>query len=230
MKLTTICIDAGHSLHIDKKCDKQFDKKETKEWVLNDRIADMVEELLALYSCKVIRLDDTTGKTHIELNDRIKQANSINPDYIISIHHNAGICGGKGGGTTVYYGGSKSERKTQAKKLYDILVDHTNLIGDRKSPVVKTTSLAMVCKTKSPCLLIENGFMDSSTDVPIILTEKHARLTAYAILEFLVDLLGLKGKTTQYTVEVTCEGEEVATKCVKDLKTMGYIGKIKNKE
>lgn len=225
-----ICIDAGHSLEIDKKCDKRFDKKQTKEWVLNDRIADMVEEYLKLYACDVIRLDDTTGKTHIELDDRVDRANSINPDYIISIHHNAGVLGGKGGGTTVYYGGNKTERKTQAKQLYQTLIDHTNLVGNRKSPVVKTSSLAIVCQTKSPCLLIENGFMDSSTDVPIILTEKHAQETALAITEFLVDLLNLQTKDTHYTVEVNFIKKESALQCVKDLKSMGYTATIKNKE
>lgn len=228
--MTTICIDAGHSLEIDKKCDKRFDKNQTKEWVLNDIIADLVEKYLNLYECEVIRLDDTTGKNHIELDDRVDRANTINPNYIISIHHNAGVKGGKGGGTTVYYGGNKAERKTQAKQLYKTLIDHTNLVGNRKSPVVKTNSLAIVCETKSPCLLIENGFMDSSTDVPIILSEKHAQATALAITEFLVDLLNLHSKNTNYVVEVKCTSKESATKCVKNLKSMGYTATIKNKE
>ena len=46
-----------------------------------------------------------------------------------------------------------------------------------------------------PAFLIENGFMDSKTDVPIILTEAHAEKTAKGIVEFLVDTLKLSKKT-----------------------------------
>ena len=43
--------------------------------------------------------------------------------------------------------------------------------------------------------LIENGFMDSRTDVPIILSDVHARKTAEGIVEFIVDHFKLKKKT-----------------------------------
>ena len=53
-----------------------------------------------------------------------------------------------------------------------------------------------VCKnTKMPAFLIENGFMDSTTDVPIILSEDHANKTAQGILNFLVKEFKLQGET-----------------------------------
>ena len=43
-----IALTAGHYLGTPGKCClKRLDPKETKEWVLNDRIADKVEKLLA---------------------------------------------------------------------------------------------------------------------------------------------------------------------------------------
>jgi hypothetical protein len=48
-----------------------------------------------------------------------------------------------------------------------------------------------------PAFLIENGFMDSATDVPIILSPEHAERTAQGILRFLVEeyLLDYKNVT-----------------------------------
>ena len=46
-----------------------------------------------------------------------------------------------------------------------------------------------------PAFLIENGFMDSTTDTPIILTEEHAEKTAIAVTNFLVDHLKLTLKS-----------------------------------
>lgn len=43
-----------------------------------------------------------------------------------------------------------------------------------------------------PAFLIENGFMDSSEDVPIILSQEHAINTAEAVVDFLVKEFSLK--------------------------------------
>jgi hypothetical protein len=45
-----------------------------------------------------------------------------------------------------------------------------------------------------PAFLIEGGFMDSPTDVPIILSDEHARKTAKGIVSFLVEEYSLKPK------------------------------------
>lgn len=181
-----ICIDAGHGRNTaGKRCMKKLDPNETREWVLNDRIADKLGELLKSYNCELLRVDDATGNVNVSLEDRVKKANNWGADVYISIHHNAGVNGGKGGGTQVYYTSSKTERKTQAQALYDAIVALTKLVGNRSSKVINQNMY--VCKnSKMPAFLIENGFMDSSTDVPIILTEAHATKTAQGILNFLV--------------------------------------------
>ena len=45
--------------------------------------------------------------------------------------------------------------------------------------------------------LIENGFMDSRVDTPIILTQEHANKTAKGVVKFIVELLNLKAVKTQ---------------------------------
>lgn len=190
-KVAKICIDAGHGLYTSgKRCMKKLDSNETREWVLNDRIADKLEVMLKSYNCEVLRADDTTGLTDVSLANRVKKANNWGADIYISIHHNASINGGSGGGTQVYYYSSKAERKTQATKLYNNIVNMTKLVGNR-SEKVKKYPYYVLAQTKASALLIENGFMDSSTDVPVILSETHSQYTAQGILNFLVDELGL---------------------------------------
>lgn len=200
-----IAIDAGHGMNTaGKRCLKSIDRNQTREWWLNDRIADRLEKLLAGYDCKIVRVDDTTGEQDITLASRVHKANSANADMYISIHHNAGINGGSGGGTVVYYYSSKTERKEQAQMLYNLVTDETKLYGNRSSRVLKN-AFYVLKNTKMPAFLIENGFMDSKTDVPIILTEEHAEKTAQGILAFLVQELGLVKKNA---TEAPTEAQE----------------------
>ncbi len=217
-----IAIDAGHGMKTaGKRCLKSIDSAETREWWLNDRIADMVEEELnTSYDCQVLRVDDTTGVKDISLSQRVKTANGANADIYISIHHNAGINGESGGGTVVYYYSDASERLVQARALYQEIVKRTGLSGNR-SQVVNKYGFYVIKKTKMPAFLIENGFMDSKTDTPIILTKEHAQRTAEGIIAFVADQLKLRtrqkkesdatGKLEQTEDEVrAAEKEKVA--------------------
>ena len=198
-----IALDAGHGYNTaGKRCMKSIDPKETREWWLNNRIIDRVEELLANCNCEIIRVDDTTGIKNISLSARVKAANKADADIYISMHHNAGVKGGAGGGTVVFYYSNKAERKEQAKSLYDAIVSRTGLVGNRSSKVAMK-NFYVLGKTTMPAFLVENGFMDSKTDVPIILTEEHAEKTAQGVVEFLVKELGLTGgrKTVIHTVK-----------------------------
>lgn len=185
-KRPIIALDAGHGLHTPgKRCMKAIDPAETREWILNARVADRVQELMAAYDCTVIRVDDTTGARDISLAARVKAANAAGADIYIAPHHNAGINGGIGGGTVVYYCSSKDERRVQAMHLYDAITARTGLIGNRSSKVIKR-GFYVIKNTHMPAFLIENGFMDSRTDTPIILTKTHAERTARGIVDFLV--------------------------------------------
>lgn len=194
MATKIICVDAGHYYNEGgRRCSKKFDPAEHREWWLNDRIADLVEtELLRDYDCKVVRADDTTGAKNISLSNRVKTANNANAHMYISIHHNAGINGGNGGGTVVYSYKNDTD-KARAVRLYNYLIAQTNLVGNRKSPTT-VGDLYVINKTNMPALLIENGFMDSSVDVPIIISQAHAEKTAKGIVNFLVAELKLEKK------------------------------------
>lgn len=198
-----IAIDAGHGYNTaGKRCLKSIDSNQTREWSLNDRIADMLEQLLSGYECEVIRTDDTTGKNDVSLSDRCNKANTWGADIFISIHHNAGLNGRSGGGTQVYYYNERSSQ-VEAQALYDAVVAETGLVGNRSSKVIKK-DFYVVKYTKMTSLLLENGFMDSPDDTPVILTEDHANKTAQGILNYLVKELGLKRKSAEVLYRVQC--------------------------
>lgn len=189
--MVKIAIDAGHGLKTaGKRCLKSLDPSQTREWYLNDRIADKLEELLAVYDCEILRTDDTTGKTDVTLYNRVKRANKWGADIFISIHHNAGVKGKSGGGTVVYHYG-QADDKQRAERLYKAVVAETGLKGNRSLPVAKG-NFYVINNTTAPALLLENGFMDSKTDVPIILSEAHAEKTARGLCSFLVEEFNLQ--------------------------------------
>ncbi len=190
-----IALTAGHYLGTPgKRCLKSLDPNETREWVLNNRIADKIETLLKNYTgYKLLRTDDTTGKTDVSLVARTDAANKFGADFYLSIHHNAGIGGGEGGGivSIVYTGVTDSVTLSWQKELYNALVSATGLKGNRSTPLAKM-DLHEVRETVMPAVLLELGFMDSKTDVPVILTEAYADKCAKAIVEVIAKRGGLK--------------------------------------
>lgn len=193
-----IALTAGHYMGTPgKRCLKSLDPNETREWWLNDRIADKVEKLLQAYTgYELLRTDDTTGKKDISLTARTNAANNWKADFYLSIHHNAGVNGGDGGGIEAYvYTKVDNETLAWQKDIYNALIAATGLKGNRATPLAKA-NLHECRETKAPALLLELGFMDSRKDVPVILTEEYADKCAAAIVEVLVKRGNLQKKQT----------------------------------
>lgn len=192
-----IALSAGHGYHIPgKRCLKELDPQETREWVLNARVCDQLEKVLGDYDgVEVLRLDDPSGAENPSLSTRVARANGWPADLYLSIHHNAGVKGDSGGGIVAYTHPQSSKTSVEWRdELYEALIEHTGLRGNRSRP--KTTGDFYVLRaTQMPAVLLELGFMDSSTDVPVILTEDYARACAQAIGEVLVRRGGLTHKT-----------------------------------
>ena len=169
-----IALTAGHYRYTaGKRCIKSLDPSETREWVLNDRIADKIEKLLATNytGYELIRTDDTTGETGNTLEERTGMANDFGADFYLSIHHNAGIEGGKGGGIVAYVRKNASAVAVEWQKaLYNALIAATGLKGNRATPLAQENFQECIL-TKMPAVLLELGFMDSQTDVPVIMSE-----------------------------------------------------------
>lgn len=190
-----LALSAGHYLYTaGKRCAKEIDPLETREWVLNARIADKLTEMLSKYDgVEVLRLDDPTGEIPIKIEERARISDEHNADFYLAIHHNAGINLGNGGGVVVYHY-PLDRNKAQATELYNDVVNANGLRGNRSRPIVETNELYEVCVPQADSILLENGFMDSWTDTPIILTDQFAENTAKGLLKFFVDYLKLEVK------------------------------------
>lgn len=217
-----LALNAGHYMGTaGKRCSKSLDKNETREWWLNNRICDKIEEKLKAYDgYQLLRIDDTTGATDVELSKRTTKANSWGADFYLSIHHNAGIYGGNGGGVVAYvYTKVDDTTKAWQKELYDAIISKTGLKGNRSTPLA-SSNLYECRKTTMPCVLLECGFMDSKVDVPIILSEDYAEKVASACVEVIV----AKGKLTKKKIETPAPAPKTisAEKLIKELKAKGY--------
>lgn len=229
-----IVLDAGHGINTaGKRCLKAIDPNETREWTLNDRICDKVENLLKAYEgYQLLRVDDTTGKTDIALATRTTNANKFGADIYISVHHNAGVKGGSGGGVMAFtYTKVDDSTKNWQSELYNAIINATGLKGNRSTPL-STGDFYVLRKTTMPAVLLECGFMDSTTDTPIILTEAYADKVAKAIVDVIVKKGGLTVKkveqptttsNTIYRVQVGAYSVKAnAENMVKKLKADGY--------
>ena len=191
-----IALNAGHGRYTaGKRCLKSIDPNETREWVLNSRICEKIEAILSDYEgYELLRLDDRTGKVNVSLKKRTDAANSWGAHIYVSIHHNAGINGGSGGGIVAYsYTAADDATKEWRSAFYSALIKHTKLRGNRATPTA-SANFHELRETDMPAVLLECGFMDSTVDTPIILTEEFADNCAAAISEVLISRCGLKRK------------------------------------
>ena len=223
-KTFKLVISAGHYLGNPKVCLKSLDPNETREWVLNDRVADKLEKILADYDgIEILRVDDITGKKNVTLEERTDAANEWEGDFYLSIHHNGGVKGGKGGGIVVYvYTNPQAASVEWQKALYDSMLKYGGLKGNRATPLARA-DLHEVRETRMAACLCELGFMDSSTDVPVILTEEYADNMAKALAEVVIEKSGAVKKKHFYRVIVGEYAEQSNAKYVLDkLKAAGY--------
>lgn len=231
-----IVLDAGHGLNTPgKRCMESIDAKETREWFLNQRIVSKVQEKLKNYDVEVLRVDDPTGKNDIDLNTRCRKANEFGADIYCAFHHNAGIAGGSGGGLVIITYDNSAEAIKMRNCLYDCLIAAGGLKGNRSNPKYANGSLRVLNGTKMIAVLAEHGFMDSTTDTPVILTDDYAEKMANGWIAFFEQYLGItKIKKEEqvtgklYYVQVGAfRSKENADALVAELAGKGYSAIIK---
>lgn len=200
--MAKIAIDAGHGLKTrGKRCMKSLDKNETREWVLNDRVADALDAYLKSAGHTTLRVDDPTGEKDVSLSERCKKANEWGADYYLAAHHNAGINGGSGGGTVMYkYNGTGGKTKEAQEAIYKHAIERGGLKGNR-SDGTKDANFQVLRETNMPAGLIECGFMDSSTDIKYILDPAWSKKIALGIAEGICEAFGGTVKETSTPTE-----------------------------
>lgn len=221
---------AGHYLGTPgKRVPKSLDPNHTREWVLNDRVADYFARAALEYEgVEVMRTDDSSGKTHISIKNRTAKANKWGADLYIDIHHNAGINLGKGGGVVAF-----SKRKDEVGRIYRdaiyaSIIEAGGLKGNRSQPLKEKNYTTMVY-AEMPAVLIEYGFMDSRTDYPVISTDEYARKVAYATMEGIAKVKGLKKiKEKPNKLEVDGKWGKATTTRLQEIFGTTIDGKVSN--
>lgn len=175
-----------------KRLPKELDKNETREWTLNDRVAQYFAlaakeyEDVALY-----RTDDETGKTFVDIPQRVEQANDWGAALYVDMHHNAAGKIFSGGGVEAFCYPGSADGKKYRDAIYEAVVAAGGLKGNRATPL-QEKAFDSLSLTKMPAVLVEYGYMDSSVDAPVILTDEYARKVGYATMEGIAKIAGLK--------------------------------------
>ena len=214
-----IALSAGHGLNtLGNRCLKTLDRNETREWQLNARVCQRVETMLKEYTgYELIRTDDISGQKDITLLSRVSKANKFKADIYISVHHNAGIRGGNGGGIMAFtYTKVDDATKSWQRDLYDALIKYTSLSGNRANPLSQANFYELRA-TSMPAVLLELGFMDSKTDTPIILTDTFADNCAKAIVDVIVKKGNLQRNTEEKPIFTGKSIDELAREVIKGL-------------
>jgi N-acetylmuramoyl-L-alanine amidase len=200
---------AGHYLDTPgKRLPKSLDKNETREWVLNDRIAKFFAQAAQGYAVELLRTDDPTGKTFLDIPQRVKKANDWGADLYLDIHHNAAGYVFDGGGVEAFSYPGSAAGKAYRDAIYEAVIAAGGLVGNRATPLQekKFDSLAL---TDMPAVLMEYGYMDSTADAPIILTEDYAKKVAYATMEAIAKVADLPAKPAAPTVTWQLDGNKL---------------------
>jgi N-acetylmuramoyl-L-alanine amidase len=220
-----LAIGAGHYLGTaGRRVPAALDPASPKEWQLNNRVAGYVAEAAQLYDgVELLRVDDPNGIIKISVEERCKAANDWGADFCLSIHHNA--FQGKpwnGGGVTIFSCPGSVKGRQYRDAIYDAVIAAGNLRGNRATPKQEKGYTALK-QTKAPAVLVEYGFMDSKTDVPVILTEEYAKAVGYATMEAIAKVAGLKKKPQLYRVQVGAfRKKEYADALLDKLKAAGF--------
>lgn len=186
---------AGHYLESPgKRVPASLDPDQTREWVLNDRVArHFTRAALEYEGVELLRTDDSTGQRLVTIAQRTAGANSWDADLYVDMHHNAGINGGTGGGVEAFCYPGSVKGKAYRDAIYDAVIAAGGLKGNRATPC-KEKKFDSLRLTKMPAVLMEYGFMDSAVDAPVILDEAYAKKVAYATMEGIAQVAGLAKK------------------------------------
>ena len=109
---------------------------------------------------------------------------------LISIHHNAylGAWGPHGGVETYTLPGASQKSRDIAALVHPLVVKAMGLRDRGK----KTLNLHMLRESKMPAILVEGGFMDSTTDIQVLLDDNKLTKQGEAIAQGLAVYFNLK--------------------------------------
>lgn len=186
-----VAIGAGHYLHQSGK--ETIETPPTKEWILNNKVAEYATEMFKPYKVKVVRIDDPTGETNVPYSDRPKIASEAGADVYYADHHNAA---GVDVGTGVEVFRSKDDNTGLADLLVEKMSDYTGLRNRGVKTRLTSSGNDYYAEIrnaygKTKAYLLEGGFMTTWSDVSVITSEEGQKAYARAIVDATIEFFDI---------------------------------------
>ncbi|MGG1630828.1 N-acetylmuramoyl-L-alanine amidase [Rossellomorea sp. NRS-1567] len=184
--MKTIMIDPGHG-----GTDPGAVYNGNEEKTFNLLTALIVRDFL-LKNYNVNILMTRTGNETLSLTERSNFANRNNPDFYLSIHHNAG--GGTGFESYVYNGSVPSQTITYQRIIHDEVISAINTpykVIDRGK---KRANFHVLRETNMSSLLLEILFIDNPKDIALMNNATFRNTVGVAIARSVAKALGLPAK------------------------------------
>lgn len=214
-----ILLDAGHGPNTPGKRSPDG----MREYEFNSAVADaMKSELLKYEGVTVYFAHD--DKRDVPLSERTNKANKLCVDVYVSLHANAaaGRMGSHGGIETFAHSSKPKEACEIAKAMQTALIKATGL-RDRG---VKYADFYVLGKTAMTAVLIEHGFMDSTTDLPKLKDAGFRKLCGVTNAKSLAAFYGLKRKPEPKPEPTQVPGaDNHVHRVIVDGKQVGAFGK-----
>ena len=184
-----IALDAGHGYNTAGK--RSYDEA-FREWEINDKVADYVQEELEKQGFEIVRLDDVTGETDVDLNVRLAKAKKLDVDFVISIHQNAyGETWNNATGVESYYSILSSDKSREmAQKAAQKMSEYIGTVN--RGAKGTTTELFInreFTKAGIDNVLTEGLFMSNHEDVAQMQTDEYIVSYGKAIVESVTETL-----------------------------------------
>ncbi|MFZ5649061.1 MAG: N-acetylmuramoyl-L-alanine amidase [Bacillota bacterium] len=185
--LKTIIVDPGHG-----GADPGAVAPDMYEKDLNLKISKKIVNELLPYECQV-RLTRKSD-LYVGLAARAEFANSLNADFFVSVHANAG--GGTGFESFIHWTAPDLTRQYQ-DIVHSSITAYLDSFGitDRGR---KRADFAVLRLTKMPALLLENLFIDNSRDTAFLTSEPFVAGLSYAIAKGIAETLKLTLKVNPW--------------------------------
>ena len=220
-----IAYGAGHNNFTANGIPTELHSPKVNEWQLNDKVARYFAEAASQYEdVELLRVDDPQGVQPVDLAARCITANNWDAGFFLSMHHNGfqGVPWDGGGLVAFSYPGS-AKGAIYRDAIYEACIAAGGIVGDRATPKA-TANFQVLRQTHAPAVLMEYGFMDSRVDAPIILTDEYAKKMAYATMEGIAKVKGLRKKPF-YRVQVgVFRNPENAKALLEQLRKAGFEG------
>ena len=192
----TVCVDPGHGFY-DGGCGEGFYSDGTLEKDITMAIATKLTERLSLLGYTVIQTHDgvnepaqDTNMNHIfSATERVIYANSLDIDYLVSVHVNALDSDTSVKGMHIYYQQSSVKQNTWGAAACDSIAKSiVEEVPGAKKPIIKdgtdpNTSFALTRDVTAASSLIEVGFVTNEEDAENMIDPDWQQVVANAIAD-----------------------------------------------